>query len=163
MGPPKLRWPRAPRSLNPSLGGGKVRLHALCCHWLATSAAFTAKAAAWPTAQRRRKWAHADHSLHSEGEKSEYCIMKFLFLNVPYSRNLARAARSGVLLILLTSLAFCCALCSFLQFMFALRFMFINFKQNELRPVFRRLTSSATWHKWFGFQKIFKLGNRLRF
>ena len=35
-------------------------VHARCCHWLATSAAFTAKVAAWSTAQvsgDRRRWA----------------------------------------------------------------------------------------------------------
>ena len=33
------------------MDGCKRKLHALCCHWFATSAAFTAKVAAWPAAQ----------------------------------------------------------------------------------------------------------------
>jgi len=35
------------------------QIHARCCHWLATSAAFTAKVTAWLTAQAsgdRRRW-----------------------------------------------------------------------------------------------------------
>jgi len=33
------------------MGGCKGTAHALCCNWLTTSAAFTAKVAAWPTTQ----------------------------------------------------------------------------------------------------------------
>jgi len=47
--------------------GWKGKLHARCCHWPATSAALTAKVAAQPTAQSKRKWATADHWLYPKG------------------------------------------------------------------------------------------------
>jgi len=39
------------------MGACKGTVHARCCHRLATSATFTAKAAAWPTAHGKRRWA----------------------------------------------------------------------------------------------------------
>jgi len=51
--------------------GCKGQLLARCCHWPATSAAFTAKVAAWPTAPCKRRGAHADHSWHFEIEMSK--------------------------------------------------------------------------------------------
>jgi len=41
-------------------------VHARRCHWLATSAAFTAKAAPWPTRCKQRQMGAADHSWLSE-------------------------------------------------------------------------------------------------
>ena len=38
------------------MDGCKEAVHERCCHWLATSAAFTAKPAAWPTAQVSGVW-----------------------------------------------------------------------------------------------------------
>ena len=43
--------PKTWASCSALMGGCKGAVHALCCHCLATSAAFTAKATAWPTAQ----------------------------------------------------------------------------------------------------------------
>ena len=48
-----------PASCSILMGWCKDMVNAPCCHWLTTSAAFTAKVAAWSTAQ-------ADHSLRSE-------------------------------------------------------------------------------------------------
>jgi len=44
----KIFWARYCLAL---MGGFKGTVHARCRHWLATSAAFTAKVAVWPTAQ----------------------------------------------------------------------------------------------------------------
>jgi len=41
-------------SFSALMGGCKRTVHTRCCHWLATSAAFTAKAVTWSTAQASR-------------------------------------------------------------------------------------------------------------
>ena len=46
-----------PYSICYILDGCKETVHARCCHWLATSAAFTAKATSLPTSQSMQIWA----------------------------------------------------------------------------------------------------------
>ena len=55
--------PKTWASCSALMGGCKGAVHALCCHCLATSAAFTAKATAWP---KQAQMGHAGHSWCSE-------------------------------------------------------------------------------------------------
>jgi len=45
----KMALVACPASCSALMGGWKRTVYARCCHWLATSAAFTAKAVAWST------------------------------------------------------------------------------------------------------------------
>jgi len=58
-------------SLVALMGGWKETLHTRCCDWLVTSTAFTAKVAAWATAQVEIR--AADHSWHYEKNTETEC------------------------------------------------------------------------------------------
>ena len=73
-----------PAACSALVDGCKGTVHARCCRCLATSAAFTAKVAAWPTTQSKRKWAPADHL--PEGEQSEY-TETFFTCNLTLTKN----------------------------------------------------------------------------
>jgi len=63
------------------MNGFKCYLHARCCTWPATSAAFTAKVAAWPMTQSKRRCVGARRplvTLHPENIKAN--VMKFYFV-----------------------------------------------------------------------------------
>jgi len=57
-------------------------VHARRCHWLATSAGFTAKAAAAHSTSKRR-WAHEDQSWHSKGSGYNWTEI-FFYLKESY-------------------------------------------------------------------------------
>jgi len=67
-----------PASCSALIGGCKGgAVHARCCHWLTTTAAFTAKPAAWPTAQasgdgRHRPLGFPKRSTKTQGRIKAY-------------------------------------------------------------------------------------------
>jgi len=58
----KLALAACPTSCSALMVGCKGTVHARCCHWLASSAAFTAKVAAWPTVHESSDGHRADLS-----------------------------------------------------------------------------------------------------